>query len=287
VVSRAQLLALGVPASSLAEWAKRDRLHRVHRGVYAVGHLSLTRNGRFMAAVLACGEGAAPSHVSAAVLWGMLEDRGQAIHVTSPTRRRVRGIVVHCAPLDGERVKRDGIVATTPARTVVDLADVVTSRRTLERALDEASYLRLDLTGLAARGGRRGSGLLSSVLVVHHPGSTRTRSELEELFLALIDRARLPRPEVNTHLEGFECDFVFRDERLVVETDGGAAHGTQRAKERDPMRDARLMATGWRVWRVSHVLVFRRPDQVAAELEELLTPPVPSPAGALASRRSP
>jgi very-short-patch-repair endonuclease len=270
VVSRAQLRALGISEPAIEGRVKRGRLHTLHRGVYAVGHMSVTRNGRFMAAVLACGEGAALSHLSAAVLWGMLEDRGQRVHVTAGKRRRVRGLVVHESELDGERVRRDGITVTTPARTLVDLADVV-PRRTLERALDEAEYLRLDRTGLTPRHGRRGSGLLASVLAVHEPGTTRTRSELEEMFLALVDREALPRPEVNVRIEGFECDFVWREARLVVETDGGAAHGTRRARERDPVRDARLIAAGWSVWRVSYEQVVGRGDGVAADLSELLT----------------
>src|SRR5215210_4639042 len=95
VVSRAQLMALGLSRAEIDGRVRRKVLHRVHRGVYAVGHLALTRNGRFMAAVLACGEGAALSHFSAAVLWGILEDRGQAIHVTVEGNRACRGIVVH------------------------------------------------------------------------------------------------------------------------------------------------------------------------------------------------
>ena len=251
-------------------------LHRVHRGVYAVGHLSLTRNGRFMAAVLACGEGAALSHISAAVLWNMLSGRGQAVHVTAPKKRKVRGVVVHWSPLDGERVRRDGIVVTTPARTLVDLADVV-PRRTLERAFDEAQYLGLDFEEARPRHGREGSGRLASVLALHRPGTTRTRSELEELFLKLCDDHGIPRPEVNVQIEGFECDFVWREARLVVETDGAAAHGTRRAMERDPARDARLMAAGWRVWRLSYVQVVRRREETAEELRRLLTPaPLPA-----------
>ena len=233
-----------------------------------------------MAAVLACGEGAALSHLSAAVLWEILEDRGQLIHVTAPKRRHVPGVVVHRAPLEGERVRRHGIVVTTPARTVIDLADVIQKRRTLERAIDEAHYLDLDMTGLAPRHGRRGSGLLSSVLAVHNAGSTRTRSDLEERFIALIDRESLPRPEVNTDIEGFECDFVFREERLVVETDGGAAHGTVRAKRRDPARDARLMEAGWRVWRLPYQQVVRDDHSVAADLNRLLKGPAPRAAPA-------
>ena len=193
VVGRAQLLALGLGQDAVDWRVRRRRLLTVHRGVYAVGHLSLTRNGRFMAAVLACGEGAALSHFSAAVLWGMLQPRGQDVHVTAAKERKCRGVIVHRAPLDGERVRRDGIVVTTPARTLVDLADVV-SRRTLERAFDEAQYLGLDFHDARPRHGRPGSGLLASVLAVHRPGTTRTRSELEELFLALCDdHGRGPR----------------------------------------------------------------------------------------------
>ena len=191
---------------------------------------------------------------------------------------------MHCSALHGERVRRDGIVVTTPARTLVDLADVV-PRRTLERALDEAEYLRLDRSGLAPRHGRPGGGVLASVLAVHRPGTTRTRSELEELFLKLCEDHGIRRPEVNVQIEGFECDFVWRDGRLIVETDGAAAHGTDRARRRDPVRDARLMRAGWRVWRVSYEQVVRRPDDTAEELLALLTPaPLPEELAAPRSR---
>jgi len=270
VVERAQLVALGLGPDAIDWRVRRRRLHTVHRGVYAVGHLGLTRNGRFMAAVLACGDGAALSHFSAAGLWGLLAAGGQQIHVTAPRRRRVAGIVVHWSPLDGERLRRDGIVVTSPARTLVDLADVA-PRRTLERAIDEAEYLRLDRTGLEPRHGRRGSKNLSSVLAVHRPGTTRTRSELEELFLALCDEHGVERPEVNVYIEGFECDFAFREQRLVVETDGAAAHGTHRARERDPIRDAELQLAGWVVMRVTWVRLLNDPDGVAAQVRRALT----------------
>jgi hypothetical protein len=147
-----------------------------------------------MAAVLAGGEGAALSHFSAAVLWGMLNDGGGAIHVTAEARRRRPGLVLHEAGLTTEEVrKRAGIPVTAPARTLIDLADVA-PKRTLERAIDEAEYLRLDCTGLEPRHGRQGSGRLALVLAVHRPGSTRTKSPLEEIFIALCDRYQLPRP---------------------------------------------------------------------------------------------
>lgn len=282
LVTVGQLLELGLGMSAIAKRARGGRLHRVHRGVYKVGYPGLTPNGRFMAAVLACGDGAALSHLSAAVLWGLLQDRGDSVHVTAETRRRVKGIAVHEAPLQGERVRRHGIVVTTAGRTLVDLADVV-PRRTLERAMDEAEYLNLDRAGREPRHGRRGTGLLTSVLAVHEPGTTRTRSQLEEIFLALCDHHAFPRPEVNVGIEGYECDFVWREARLVVETDGAAAHGTRRALERDPQRDARLMLAGWRVWRVSYVQVVREPEAVARELAALLTP-APLPAAPAARR---
>jgi len=278
VVGRAQLVALGLSLAEIDGRVRRSRLHRVHQGVYAVGHLALTRNGRFMAAVLACGDGAALSHFSAAVLWRILDDRGQSIHVTAEKERKCRGAVVHQAPLEGERLLRFGIVVTTPARTIVDLADVVQRRRTLERAIDEAEYLRLDWSEAAPRHGRKGSGLLSSVLAVHEPGSTRTRSELEEQFLAFCDRHRFPRPEVNVVIEGYLCDFVWREQRLVVETDGRRAHGTARARQRDPIRDADLQIAGWRVMRITSVRLFREPDAVADQLKRLLKPAPGAPA---------
>jgi len=278
VVGRAQLAALGLSLAEIDGRVRRSRLHRVHQSVYAVGHLALTRNGRFMAAVLACGDGATLSHFSAAVLWRILDDRGQSIHVTAEKERKCRGAVVHQAPLEGERLLRFGIVVTTPARTIVDLADVVQRRRTLERAIDEAEYLRLDWSEAAPRHGRKGSGLLSSVLAVHEPGSTRTRSELEEQFLAFCDRHRFPRPEVNVVIEGYLCDFVWREQRLVVETDGRRAHGTARARQRDPIRDADLQIAGWRVMRITSVRLFREPDAVADQLKRLLKPAPGAPA---------
>ena len=236
-----------------------------------------------MAAVLACGEGAALSHFSAAVLWGMVPERKWPIHVTAERKRRVKGIRLHESPLEGERVRREGITVTTPKRTLVDLADVA-PRRLLERAIDEAEYLRLDIGGLAPRKGRRGQGLLASVIAVHTPGATRTRSELEERFLALCDEHGIPRPEVNSEVEGYECDFVWREQALIVETDGGAAHGTARARERDRKKDVKLLLAGWRVVRVTWVRLLNEPGQVAAELNQLLKQ-APLPAAPVARHR--
>jgi uncharacterized protein DUF559 len=280
VVSRSQLLALGMTAREIEGRVKRRRLHGLHRGVYAVGHMALTRNGRFMAAVLACGDGAALSHFSAAVLWEILEDRGQSIHVTVEGNRVRRGVMVHRSPLEGHRLRRRGIVVTTVGRTLVDLADVVKKRRTLERAFDEAEYLHLDWHDAQPIPGRRGSGLLSSVLAVHEPGTTRTLSELEERFLAFCEKHGFPRPEVNVSIEGYLCDFVWREQRLIVETDGGRAHGTTRAQRRDPIKDADLQIAGWRVVRIPSMRLFEEEQALAEQLRRLLATPAPAAPGA-------
>jgi very-short-patch-repair endonuclease len=215
----------------------------------------------------------------------MLNGGGGAIHVTSEARRRRPGLVLHQAALGSEEVrKRAGIPVTAPARTLLDLADVA-PRRTLERAIDEAEYLRLDCTGLAPRHGRRGSGTLSSVLAVHTAGSTRTRTELEEMFISLCDNHCLPRPEVNVHIEGYECDFVWREQRLIVETDGAAAHSGERRRVRDLERDAELAAAGWRVIRITYERLLREPERVADQVGRALTPSR-RPAARGARRRS-
>ena len=124
--------------------------------------------------------------------------------------------------------------------------------------------------GLRPRHGRRGTGLLAEVLAQHRPGTTLTRSQLEERFLGLCREHELPLAQVNRRLLGYEVDFLWRPQRLVVETDGRAAHGTRAAFERDRVRDADLTAAGWRVVRITHRRLTADPDAVAALLRLLL-----------------
>jgi len=273
VIARGQLVELGLTDRRIGSRVRSGRLHRVHQGVYAVGHERLTTKGRFLAAVFACGPGAALSHQSAAVLWGLRPERGPRVDVTVPTtggRKRRGAMIVHRSPLpDHELTVRDGVPVTTVVRTLIDLADML-PRRALERIIDEASYLRLDLDGLEPRRGRRGYGLLRRVVADHEAGSTWTRSDLEERMLALCRRSSLPIPDVNAKVEGYEVDFVWRDARLIVETDGWAAHGTRKAFERDRIRDAELTAGGWRVVRITRRRLARGPDAVARQLARLL-----------------
>ena len=273
VVTRRQLHALGLDDSAIRRRKTSARLHQLYRNVYAVGRTDLTTEGRYLSAVLAYGNRAVLSHRSGAVLWRMVPEREPGIHVTVPgggSRPRREPIVLHRSQLpQGHATSHRRIPVTTPTRTIIDLADIST-RRELERALDEALYLHLDLTALQPLPGRHGAGLLTEVLADHVPGSTRTRNDFEELLLALCLRHGLPRPLVNQVVAGYEVDFVWPRERLIVETDGWSAHRSRTAFERDRVRDAALQVAGWRVIRVTWRRLSSEPVRVARELAELL-----------------
>ena len=237
-----------------------------------------------MVAVLTCGPGAVLSHRSAAHHLGLLPTARAKIDITVPRAggRAIAGIDAHRSPLRRSDVTyHHGIPVTTVARTLLDLADVV-NRRQVERAIDRAEQLRpLDMKALeeqlARSNGRTGAPLLRAVLEQHRPGSTLTRSELEELFLAICRRAQLPQPEVNyeialgtTHVQ---ADFAWPDHGLIVETDGYATHGTRQAFEDDRQRDQRLAVAGWRVVRFTWRQIEAAPHEVAATLKALLPSP--------------
>jgi very-short-patch-repair endonuclease len=272
VVARAQLEALGLGRGAIAHRVAAGRLHRVHRGVYAVGHPILTANGRRMAAVLACGPDAALSHASAAALWEIRPTSATRIDVTVRSaggRARRPNLRVHRASglLDDEVTEHQAIRVTTPARTLLDLASSL-PRRTLERALDQAAINELfDLTALQAavdrHRGEPGSAALDTALHEHEAGTTLTKSELEERMLALCDHHRLPRPQVNAWVENLEVDFLFAAQRLVVEADSYRYHRSRRAFERDRERDAILARAGYRTLRFTDRQMRRQASEVA------------------------
>lgn len=289
VVTAAQLYSLGLSRDQVSRRAANGWLHRVHRGVYAVGHRNLSGHGRWLAAVLAVGGDAALSHEPAARLWrlrggsagarpGSGSPPSPGIDVTLPGQRgaaKRAGIRIHrCSSLSpGERTERDGIPVTTPARTLLDLA-LVLPRRQLERAIDEAERLRLcsagELRGLHERHrGRAGTALVAAVLDEHAAGSTATRSELEERFLGLCRERGLPRPQVNARLLSLTVDF-FWPPVLVVEVDGAASHLTRRAFQDDRDRDSLLEAHGYRVLRFTWLDVTQRAGVVAHRVLRVL-----------------
>ncbi len=254
---------------------RAGRLVVLHRGVYAVGHTALGWCGRATAALLAGGPGALISHRSAAAAWRILAERGEPVEVTVPRRepRPRPGVVVHTtAALAPEDVRRlDGVPLTAPARTIVDLA--ASGEAALERALAEAQVLRLvarrDLEAAMGRAmDRRGQPELRRVLAA--ADGAPTRSELERALLRLVREAGLHRPEVNRRLGPYVVDFLWPREKVVVETDGWAAHANRRAFERDRARDAELQASGYVVLRFTWRQITESPLLVAARLAQVL-----------------
>jgi very-short-patch-repair endonuclease len=225
-----------------------------------------------MAAVLACGPTAVLSHAAAGALWDLRRSDAAIVDVTVPGaggRQRRPGIRVHRGrSLDGQTTTEEGIPVTTPGRTIIDMATTL-DRRGIERLLDRAEDARLGevvpLDVLArALAGHRGAAKVLAILHDHTPGTTLTKSELEELFLALCRAAGLPRPVVNHPVEGFEADFVFADHRLIVETDSWRHHKSRDSFERDRRRDAVHAAAGWRTLRFTWRQIEREPHTVAA-----------------------
>jgi hypothetical protein len=287
MVARRQLVALGVGEEAI-EWRLRcGRLHTLHRGVYAVGHKVLSREARWMAAVLFCGPAAALSHRSAAALWGIRGHASRAIEVTSPSKSRSRGSIERrfaVLPADEVTIAR-GISVTTVPRTVFDLAAVLPVDA-VERALRESERLRLydalSLEDLLARyPRRRGTRTIRECLRRRRetpPGVTR--EELEARFLAFVDRLELPRPRLNAWLalgpRRYQADCLWPEQRVIVELDGYGTHGTWSSFQGDRDRDRRLTAAGYRGIRVTWNQLHEIPDEVAADLRAMLTA-CPSP----------
>ena len=254
VVSYGQLRELGFDDAAIARRVRSGRLHRLYRSVYAVGHTLVPRDGRYLAAVMACGPRAALSYRSAAALWGIRPSAAARFDVTVPHTSGVRStsaIVVHRPRRPVETTRLEGIPVTTPGQTLADLATAL-PRRALEKAAEQAEALRLDVRVPADHPGAK---RLADATA--HDLSATTRSPLEDAFLELCDTYGIPRPLVNTVVEGFEVDFCWPAERLIVETDGYEHHGTRAAFERDRARDAHLTTRGWRVLRLTDAQVRR------------------------------
>lgn len=277
VVAASQLRDLGLSPDQIHSRAAAGWLARLHRAVYAVGAQTLSWRGRWLGAVLACGDGALLSHRSGAALWRLTRPRRGHIHVTVPGhggRGGHAGITLHRSTTltDADRRQHDAIPVTSPERTIIDLARTGMRGRPLERILDEAEYLRL-LSPSAFNAASQSRPLprsLTSLLASHAPGTTRTRTDLEELFLGLCRDAGLPQPLINAPLLGLTVDCLWPAAALVVEVDGRASHGTRRGFEDDRDRDSMLAAAGFMTLRFTWRDVERRPAVVAHRLGRVL-----------------
>src|SRR4051794_9672829 len=275
VVSRSQLLDLGVGVGAIKHRVAEGRLQPLHRGVYAVGHRALRREAWWMAAVLAAGPGAALSYRSAAELWRMRNGSRAKGEVSVPRHRRsTTRLEVHEVELQPDELAIErGIPVTTPARTLLDLASVLTEQQ-LKAAFNEAEVRRLtsptSLDALLKRYPKRqGTRAIKRILDAHEPKANPT-TLLERRFLALLDAPGLPRPPINRLTDHGELDATWPEQRLVVECDGFAAHGTREAFERDRAKDRELVVAGWRVVRVTWRQLIDDPEVVARQLAALL-----------------
>jgi hypothetical protein len=263
IVTTRQLVAAGLSTAAISKRVRSGKLYRVHQGVYSVGHDGLSEPERWMAAVLACGPGALISHGTAAVHWGLLRPLEGPIDVTVPTqngRKARRTIRIHrCQslvqspfPTSGSEKRlatpgtiHKGIPVTTVARTLEDLKRSELRPSLVRRAIRQAEFLRLPLGEIETDG---------------------TRSDLELDFLRLWHRHRLPTPEVNVPIGHLTVDFLWRDERLVVETDSYVTHGGSIAFDDDRTRDLELRRRGYRVHRFSERQLEREPAAVAEDV---------------------
>lgn len=254
IVTAAQLSEIGIDRHGIRRRVQAGRLHRLHRGVYAVGHLSLSWRGLWLAAVLAVGDGAVLSHTSAVALWQFLRPIPGPIQVTvsgDGGRRKRRGIVVHrsrtLTPRDVTR--RHDIAVTTPARTIEDI------RGEVEPYLFRRALRQAELAGFR---------------VPHLSATKRTRSDLELLFLALCDDHGLPRPQVNRKVHGRRADFYWPEQGLVVETDSWEYHRGSVSFEDDHERDLELRAHGIETRRYTGDQIEAAPAAVVADLRAAL-----------------
>ncbi|HMJ72800.1 MAG TPA: AbiEi antitoxin N-terminal domain-containing protein [Solirubrobacterales bacterium] len=276
VVSIQHLEGLGYSRDTVSRASRSGRLHRLHRGVYAVGHKNLTWHSHCLAAVLACGPNALASHTSAAWLWGLLTSRPGTFHVTAVTRRHAKpSLRLHYARLaDEDRAVREGIPVTALPRTLLDLASTLSATR-LDRVIERSEELRLfDLRSIDALLGSAG----------HHPGVSRlrhalaiyrhepafTRSRLERRFLELVKRAALPAPSMGFNEAGFELDAYWQPERFAVELDVYETHGSRAAFESDRLRQEELKLIGIEMIRVTGPRLDREPKMVIERVATLL-----------------
>jgi Transcriptional regulator, AbiEi antitoxin len=275
VVSFSQLRRLGFSKGAIDRMVGAERMHRVHRGVYAVGHADLSPHARCMAAVLGC-RPAVLSHGAAAWLWGLLPRCPAEVTVTVSSGFHQRaGIELHratrLAPEEWGRMAR--IPVTSLPRTLLDLATTEPARR-LQGAIERAERLGLlDLIEIDAllqrRRGEPGTRRLREALEIYRdPVFSRSRAGL--LFLDLIKKAGLPRPALNTYVAGHEIDAYWEAERFAVEVDGWETHRTRAAFESDPVRQEDLKLAGIDSIRLTARRIERKPGAVAERLQRLL-----------------
>lgn len=273
VVSIRQLIGpLGYSQGAVSRAVTSGRLHRLHTGVYAVGHTKLSIHGHCLAAVLACGPDALLSHLSAAWLWGISNGSPAPFHVTGPVRRRPRlPVRMHHSQIlePADRAIVESIPVTALPRTLLDVA--ATAPRRLERLLDQAERHGLfDLCAveslLARAGGHHGVGPLRRALRIYLPTDT-TFSDFERRFLAAVRGAGLPSPSANLTVASFMLDVYWPELRFAVELDVYETHGSHASFESDRLRQEELKLQGVEMIRITAPRFDADPDGVIDRLK--------------------
>jgi len=273
VITNAQLRAFGFSRDAIRYRVRRGRLV-VWPGVYQVGRMPLAREGRFMAAVLACGEDAMLSHDSAAVLQRIRKHGGtHPIHISVPHDRRVRldGIQPHRRSPMPPATKIGPIPTSQPLFTLIDLATTLETEDDLEAAINEAEkrgLIRFDEIEeqLAQATRYPGVGALKAILARY----TRTDSNLERRFLALLRKHRLPLPATQEHIGPGRIDFHWPELNPVVETDGLTYHRTPMQQLEDRKRDQEHLAAGRTQIRIANVQIRESPAELAAFISRVV-----------------
>jgi very-short-patch-repair endonuclease len=278
VVAAWQLIAMAFSRGWIEHQVRRGWLHPLLRGVYSVGHKAVTAQGRAMAAVLSCGPEAVLSHWSAAMHWGLLQTNRAVIDVVlAGNRNGPKGVrahrVRHLDPRD--MTIRDGIPVTTVPRTLLDLATVANQRQ-LRRAVNQAVRTRWlhqsaieDI--LRRHKGRPGIAAFRTATAALNPGTHRTRSDLEDAFFALCRKHRLPTPDCNVEIAGYEVDFHFPGTKVIVELDSYEYHRTPQEFDADRRKWAALKRKGYEPLPVSDEWLNSDPDGVAETVRQLLS----------------
>lgn len=280
-VSGAQLRLVGFTPSMVRTALANQTLHRLHRGVYAVGHLADIRLGRETAALLAVGPDAVLASLSALELFNLIpNDPSRAVHVALSTARRADsrpGITVHrySRLLPSQIRFREGLPVTTAERALLDAAPLLTPRQ-LERAFDEAIISRATsrtkvLELLSVTRGRAGQATLAAVADPDRRPA-RTKSPPEEVALQLIRAAGLPTPETQYPMHGFTADFYWPAAGVVLEVDGFGVHGLVRGNfVRDRRKDRVFRDHGLHVVRAAAEELDDQPFQIVAHLTRTIT----------------
>jgi very-short-patch-repair endonuclease len=246
VITRLQLLTLGFTPMAIRERLAKGRRYPVWAGVYAVDRPDLSREGVFMAAVLACGKQAVLSHLSAAILWGILKPVRHAIDVTvCGTHPRQAGIKVHRRKAVQTTLQKN-IRVTTPTQTLLDIAGSLSAEQ-YERAVNEAVNKDLvDPEELRAKLDEmpRQSGIRPLRRLLDRDTYVCTDTELEQRFVPIARRAGLPKPETQVHLGGRRVDFFFRELGIVVEANSLRFHRTASQQANDARRTQEHIANG-------------------------------------------